>query len=160
MFRENYDKILIINYMQVKYKLPFPKGVKKRIAKPKGIYAHQNFIESYYAIDFLMPVDTPILAARGGKVVRVKDDSDKWGVGTQYVDKVNYVVVKHSDGTFAEYLHFGKNQIVVKRGDKIKTGGLLGYSGLSGCLDRPHLHFNIFKIKSGKAISIKVEFQK
>lgn len=146
--------------MEVKYKLPFPKWVKKRIAKPREVYAHENYPESRYAIDFLMPVGTPILAARTGKILKVKDDSDKWGLSFQYADKVNYVVVKHIDGTFAEYLHFGKNQIVVKRGDKVKTGDLLGYSGLSGCMDKPHLHFNVFKIQNRKTISIKVEFQK
>jgi len=146
--------------MQLKYRLPFPKRIKKKLAKPKGLYAHENYPESRYAIDFVMLVGTPILAARAGKVVRVKDNSDKWGVDFQYEDKVNYVVIKHRNGTFAEYLHFRKKQIVVKIGDKVKTGDLLGYSGLSGCMDKPHLHFNVLKIRNGKVISIQVKFKK
>ncbi|MGC8981455.1 MAG: M23 family metallopeptidase [Minisyncoccia bacterium] len=128
--------------------------------RPKGLYAHENYPESRYAIDFSMPVGTLILAARRGRVVRVKDNSNKWGLGRQYEKKVNCVVIKHSDGTFAEYLHFGKKQIVVKIGDKVKAGDLLGYSGLSGRMDKPHLHFNVFKIKNWKATSIQVRFKK
>ena len=92
--------------MKVKYQLPFPKEVKKCVSKPKGLYAHEKSPVCRYAIDFLMPVGTPILAARAGKVVRVKDDSNKYGLDPKHANNVNFVGIDHEDGTFAEYLHF------------------------------------------------------
>jgi len=43
---------------------------------------------------------------------------------------------------------------VVKEGQAVKTGELLGYTGLSGCMSAPHLHLNVFKIENGKGISV------
>ncbi|MBI2136363.1 hypothetical protein HYU06_04785 [Candidatus Woesearchaeota archaeon] len=81
------------------YELPFPEDVEKKIGKPTGKYAHENFPESRYAVDFLLDVDTPILAARGGKVTQVKSDSDKWGLDSKFIDEANYVGICHGDGS-------------------------------------------------------------
>lgn len=141
-----------------RYQLPFPESVPKRISRPTGKYAHENFPESRYAVDFLLDVGTPILAAREGRVVAVKADSEAWGTDLQFRDKVNYLGIDHGDGTYAEYLHFGKDRVVVRIGKRVRAGELLGYSGLSGCMDLPHLHFNVFVIEDGKARSIPIEF--
>ncbi len=146
--------------MKLKYQLPFSKDIKFKIAKPEGKYAHEKYPEIRYAVDFIIPIGTPVLAIRAGKVIDLKDDSDEWGTDLSFVDKVNFVAIDHQDGTYAEYLHLGKDKIKVKKGDKVKTGDLLGYAGLSGCMDMPHLHLNVFKIKNGKAISISVKFDK
>ncbi len=144
--------------MQPEYRLPFPETMEKRVVRPTGEYAHENFPESRYAIDFLLDVDTPILVARNGRVIRVKSDSDKYGLDAKLANEANYVAIDHGDGTFAEYIHFGKDRVVVREGQDVRTRDLLGYSGLSGCMSHPHLHFNVFKIKDGKGVSIPVEF--
>ena len=144
--------------MQMKYKLPFPKAIRKKIIRPIGEYTHENFLESKYAIDFILDVDTPILAARSGKVIKTKFDSNKYGLNIKLADKANYVAINHGDETYAEYIHFGKDKVEVQEDQDIKTGDLLGYSGLSGCMSRPHLHFNVFKIKDKKSVSIPVKF--
>ncbi len=143
--------------METGYQLPFQATVEKRIVQPTGEYAHENFSESRYAIDFLLDVGTPILASRGGTVFRTKSDSDRHGLDIKLANEVNYVAVNHDDGTFAEYLHLGKDQVEVEEGQKVQAGDLLGYSGLSGCMSAPHLHFNVFKIVDGKAVSIPTE---
>ena len=136
------------------YIKPFPKGIKYKIAKPKGIYVHENYPESKYAIDFLLDINTPILASRDGMVVKLKSDSNKWGVDSKFTKEVNFVAIDHGGNTYSEYLHLGKDKVIVKKGQKVKVGKLLGYTGFSGVMDSPHLHFNVFKIENGKGISI------
>lgn len=142
----------------VRYELPFPSYIEKIIANPTGKYAHKNFQESAYATDFLLPINTPILAARGGKVVGIHSSSDKWGLDPELAKEANFVLIDHGDGTYAEYIHLGKYKVAVRIGQQVETGDLLGYSGLSGCMGKPHLHFNVFKIIDGKPISIPVQF--
>lgn len=145
--------------MSVTYRKPFPDTIKTKVASPKGAaYAHESYPESKFAIDFLMDVDSPVLAARGGIVIAVKDDSDEWGIDLSFAQSANYVGINHGDGTYAEYLHLGKEKVVVKKGQNIAQGQLLGYTGLSGCMDLPHLHFNLFRVENGKGISIPVAF--
>jgi len=140
------------------YILPFPESVEERVARPGGRYAHENFPESRYAVDFLLDVDTPILCAREGTVVMTKDDSDRWGLDVALAHEANYVVVDHGDGTYAEYIHLGKDAVEVEKGQYVGAGDLLGYTGLSGCMSHPHLHFNAFEIEDGRGISIPAEF--
>ncbi len=142
----------------MKYTKPIPKDVKTEIGKPTRIYAHENYPESKYAIDFIVDIGTSVLAARDGKVSKIKSDSDKWGLNPELVKEVNFVAIDHRDGTYAEYLHLGKDKVVVSVGQDIKVGDVLGYTGLSGCMDVPHLHFNVFKIVEGKGVSMSVEF--
>jgi len=143
----------------MKYKYPLPENIEIKMVQPTGEYAHENFIESRYAIDFLIDVGTPVLAARDGKVFKIKTDSDRWGLDKSLANEVNFVAIDHGDGTYAEYLHLRKDRVMVKEGQQVKEGDLLGYTGLSGCMDAPHLHFNLFKVENGKGISIPVEWK-
>lgn len=143
----------------MKYRFPFPKNIKINIAYPTGEYAHENFPESKYAVDFLVEIGTKVIAAKMGVVVGIKSDSDEWGLDKNLVDNTNFVVINHKDGTYAEYLHLGKGKVEVQKGDKVETGDLLGYTGYSGVMDLPHLHFNVFKIKDKKGISIPFKFE-
>ena len=140
------------------YRTPLPLNVPIKISKPTGEYAHENFEHQKYAIDFIVPVGTEVLASRDGVVIKIKQDSDKYGIDKKFADEVNYVATKHDDGTHAEYLHLGKNKVEVGKGDNVKWGYLLGYTGLSGIMSDPRLHFNVFKINEGRAISVPVKF--
>lgn len=139
------------------YKYPFPKHIERKPTQPKGIYAHANYPESKYAIDFLIPIDTPILAARKGIVWKIKDDSNEYGLDPAYATKVNFVAIDHGDGSYAEYVHLKHKGVIVEVGQKVEIGDILGYSGLSGSMDLPHLHFNVFKIANEKGVSIPFE---
>jgi hypothetical protein len=55
------------------------------------------------------------------------------------------IIVFHNDGTFSQYAHFKKDGIVVKEGDTLKKGQLIGYSGNTGQSTEPHLHFVVYK---------------
>jgi len=157
--------------MEPAYRLPFPETVEKKTSKPIGDFAHENFPQSRYAIDFLLPVGTPILAARAGRVFLTKQDSDNLHLDPQDLrgktmdeiialatEHTNLVAIQHRDGTLAEYLHLGNNSVSVKEGQYVNQGDLLGYTGMTGIMDAPHIHFNAFKMVDGNAISIPVAF--
>jgi len=140
------------------YVLPIPKSLTLEILKPKGKFAHENFIESRYAIDFKVPIGTPVMAAKEGEILIIKADSKKYGIDAKAED-ANFVCIDHGDGTFAEYIHLGYQKIFVKVKQHVKQGDVLGLTGYSGVMDVPHLHFNLFKIVDKKAVSIPVDFK-
>ena len=143
----------------MKYSYPFPKAIEIKISRPTGEYAHEHFPESRYAVDFLVDVGTPVLAVMSGVVWRIKSDSDKWGLENSFDGEANFVAIDHGDGSYAEYIHLGKDKLSVNVGDRVNKGDVLGYTGLSGVMDVPHLHFNLFKIEEGKGYSIPVEWE-
>ncbi|MBI5065176.1 M23 family metallopeptidase [Candidatus Woesearchaeota archaeon] len=141
--------------LMMTYIIPLPEDVQFVILNPEGRFTHENFIESKYAIDFGVPIGTPVIASRGGKVGMVKDDSQEWGLDATFED-TNLVVIDHPDGTSAEYLHLGYKQVSVRKNQNVEQGEILGLTGNSGVMDIPHLHFNVFLTKKTK--SIPVEF--
>jgi murein DD-endopeptidase MepM/ murein hydrolase activator NlpD len=106
-----------------------------------------------------MPEGTPVYAARGGTVVKVKDDSDRGGKSIEYDRFNNYVVIRHSDGTFGFYCHLQKYSAGVRPGDNVADGDLLARSGNTGFSSGPHLHFCVYRTKGGREReSIPVKF--
>lgn len=136
------------------YSVPF-KGFKSlRITQGFGGNFSHNREPQYYAIDIGMPVGTPISAARSGTVIDVQDNYAHSGVSSAFFyDKANYAMVLHEDGTYAMYGHLLIGKVLVKLGDTVEEGELLGYSGNTGFSTGPHLHFVIQYNKQGKPAS-------
>lgn len=122
-----------------------------------GRFSHTKD-HSRYAVDIAMNVGTPIVAARAGVVVGVKDDYHMGGVNEYFLDKGNYVSVIHDDGTFASYFHILLGTAAVKPGDQIQAGQLLAKSGSSGFSSGPHLHFVINRNAGFRQLSIPFKF--
>jgi murein DD-endopeptidase MepM/ murein hydrolase activator NlpD len=121
------------------YELPYKKGSEYKVVQGYGgWFSHKRKA----ALDFGMPVGTPIYAAREGVVYRFKDDSDQGGPLPKYTRKANYLIIRHSDGSYACYWHLKKNGVVKKQG-RVEKGELIGYSGNTGFVLRPHLHFTV-----------------
>ena len=121
------------------YTLPFEKGMKHSIVQGYGgLFSHKHIA----ALDFNMPEGTPVCAAREGVIYNYKDDSDEGGPFSDYEKKANYIIVKHNDGSFGCYWHLKKNGVIIKKGFVAK-GQLIGYSGATGFVLRPHLHFSV-----------------
>lgn len=131
------------------YHLPYLKG--KRFHVCQGFNDtpthHGDFA---YSIDWIMPENTPICAARGGTVVTVIDHYTGGGFKKEYMNKNNTVQILHDDGTLAQYTHIKKNGSAVKTGDSVRPGDIIAYSGNVGYSQSPHLHFNVFKPVNGK----------
>lgn len=122
-----------------------------------GRFSHTKD-HSRFAVDIAMNVGTPIVAARAGIVVGVKDDYHMGGVNEYFLDKGNYVSVIHDDGTFASYFHILLGTAAVKPGDQIQAGQLLAKSGSSGFSSGPHLHFVINRNAGFRQLSIPFKF--
>ena len=105
-----------------------------------GSWSH----EGTYAIDWSMPVGTTLYAARGGKVINLKEDSNEGGAEKSFMDKANYVTIGHLDGSKADYLHLQQHGALVQVGDTVKVGDPIGLSGNTGWSTEPHLHFQVF----------------
>ena len=87
--------------------------------------------------DIGMPIGYPIVSVAAGKVVGTVTGSKSAG---------NYIVIKHNgplvgDNNFTAYMHL--SQILVKKGQSVKPGELIGKSGNTGRSTGPHLHFQI-----------------
>jgi murein DD-endopeptidase MepM/ murein hydrolase activator NlpD len=131
------------------YQLPYYSGKSFKVIQGfNGTLTH--FGDQAYAIDWNMPENTPVLAARGGIVVDTEESFSEGGASDYYKDEVNFVKILHSDGTIGRYFHFGYGKVNVSAGQKVKAGELIGYSGNTGFSTCPHLHFDVSKPINGK----------
>ena len=124
------------------YDLPYAEGSSYKVVQGYGgRFSHTHEA----ALDFGMPIGTPIYAAREGVIYSFKDDSNEGGFSSKYKYKANYIIIKHSDRSFGCYWHLKQNGVVVKKG-KVVKGQLIGYSGATGFVLKPHLHFTVKRI--------------
>ncbi|MGN6385557.1 MAG: M23 family metallopeptidase [Verrucomicrobiota bacterium] len=131
------------------YALPFASGQSFPVSQGfHGRYSHTG--GDCYSIDFKMPEGTPVCAARDGVVVGIKDDSNVGGGDKKYEWDANYILIRHSDGTLGHYVHLKKGGVLVKLGQNVSVGDVIGLSGSTGFSTGPHLHFAVFKAESGK----------
>ena len=116
------------------YRLPWKAGVSRFVAQGnRSFTSHRGF--HLYAWDFVMPVGTEILAARGGKVVEIETSHD--GIGNDS----NFLTIEHEDGTRSAYAHIQKNGALVKMGETVAQGQAIALSGMVGQTLFPHVHF-------------------
>ena len=94
----------------------------------------------HWGMDFSAKTGTPIYATGDGRIARA--DARAVGFG-------NHVRIDHGFGYVSIYAHMDK--IVVRRGNKVKRGDLIGYVGNTGRSVAPHLHYEI--VKDGKKIN-------
>lgn len=113
--------------------------------------------EDYYAFgqELIAPCDAEVVLAVDG----IKDN--KPGVLNPTYVPGNTVILKTDKNEFLFFAHFKQNSIVVKQGQKVKQGDLLGQCGNSGNSSEPHLHFHIQNIEDfNSAIGAKCFFEK
>lgn len=121
------------------YLLPWPAGVTRLCVQGnRGVVSHRQ-ADGEVAWDFAMPVGSPVVAARGGRVVRVVDEHDGRGVDAPN----NLIAIDHGDGTTGYYLHLEKGGALVKPGEVVRRGQLIARSGNVGRSLLPHLHFHV-----------------
>jgi len=154
IYRGNINKVSYdLNYA---YSLPFKKGFSALIGQGyNGSFSHQNL----NAIDFNMPIGTPVTTIRPGKVIVVVDSFNKHGNSPYYKSFSNYIIIMHKDGTFAKYAHLKYQSAEVKAGDIVTAEKEIALSGNTGWSTGPHLHLEIYLPKAGKEQSLKTKFK-
>ena len=85
----------------------------------------------HYGVDLAAPTGRPIYATRSGTV-----DTATYGSSAGY-----YVQINHGDGYKSIYMHM--THYIVKRGQHVSQGQVIGYCGSTGGSTGPHLHFGI-----------------
>ncbi len=124
------------------YQLPYAKGRAFRVVQgPGGAFSHSG--EFAHAVDWTMPVGTEVRAAREGIVADVKSEFTEGGPNRSLTAKANYITILHGDGTLGEYVHLQQNGALVKIGQQVKAGQVIGLSGNTGFTSGPHLHFHV-----------------
>lgn len=111
--------------------------------------------EDYYAFgkELIAPCDAEVILSVDG----VKDNIPG-ELNPIYVPG-NTVILKTENDEFLFFAHFKQNSIVVKQGQKVKQGELLGLCGNSGNSSEAHLHFHIQNIEDmNKATGAKSYF--
>lgn len=142
------------------YELPYNEGAFLVSQADFGERTHKAGSGSEHAIDWAMPVGTVVCAARAGTVVALRSDSTVGAMSPNFAGSSNFVVIRHEDGTFAEYGHLRRNGVLVWLGQEVKSRGVLGFSGSSGYSSGPHLHFSVFQNIDGHVRrSIPVRFR-
>jgi murein DD-endopeptidase MepM/ murein hydrolase activator NlpD len=141
------------------YQLPYAPGNNFKVTQGyNGSFSHKD--SNQYAIDWQMPEGTPVCAARGGVVVKIKDDSSVGSSSIKYDPYNNYVLIRHSDGTLGHYCHLQKGGVCVKPGEHVEVGQRIALSGNTGFSSGAHLHFSVFKTRDGRErISIPTKFK-
>ena len=94
----------------------------------------------HFGLDFSLKIGTPVYATADGRVSILK--SSFGGLG-------KYIYLDHGNGYKTVYGHLDKFN--VKRGQKVKRGELIAYSGNSGRSTAPHLHYEVHK--NGKKVN-------
>ena len=88
----------------------------------------------HYGIDMAAAQGTPIYATRDGVVRVTAYQAD----GAGY-----YVSLGHTGGYISVYMHM--THYIVRQGEYVKAGQIIGYVGSTGGSTGPHLHFGIAK---------------
>jgi murein DD-endopeptidase MepM/ murein hydrolase activator NlpD len=125
--------------------VPFGCGLVFPVSQGHDVGSHTY--NDVYAWDFRMPEGVPIVAASDGVVRMARGDSTVGGCDPSYAPYANYVVVNHGNGYETQYLHF--RDVIVKVGDVVKAGDLLGFSGKTGWACGSHLHFKVARPDGG-----------
>jgi len=124
------------------YQLPFPKNTPIDGIETGGP-SHTGPFRG--ALDFIVPLGTEILAPLDGEVVEVVDGNSRFGPSPDFVNDLNYITIRHSNGEFSQPAHLEMGSAKVKVGDRVVAGQVLGVTGNSGWMDKPHLHLLVYR---------------
>src|SRR5207244_2785149 len=114
------------------------------IQGPHGDFSHYAGSQDEEAIDWEMPVGTTVCAARPGTVIALRSDCSAGAPDTRLISEYNYVMIKHDDGTYAEYVHLEQDGVLVHLGERVVLHQPIARSGNTGYTNTPHLHFAVF----------------
>ena len=104
----------------------------------RGVGSGQEYGVAHPGLDIAVPNATEVRAAGGGSVVEVSE-TPEYG---------KMIRLSHPDGYETLYGHL--SQVLVKQGDRVALGAVIGLSGNTGRSTAPHLHFEMRR--NGQAV--------
>ncbi len=109
-------------------------GGKGNITSVFGVEEHPftHGFRLHNGIDIAWGRGTPILATANGKVHKISFEPN--GLG-------NSIVLRHKYGFFTVYGHLDRG--VVRMGEEVGRGHIIGYLGNSGLSTGPHVHYEV-----------------
>ena len=115
--------------------LMWPSRNSTRIASYYGwreVHPVYGYGRMHYGIDIDAAYGTDILSSADGVVTLVLFDDVGYGW---------YIIVYHGDGISTLYAHCSK--VLVKQGQNVKQGQVLGLVGTTGASTGPHIHYEV-----------------
>ena len=87
----------------------------------------------------------PVLAPADGTVQEIKDGLPDNSVGDVDLKENwgNTIVIRHNEKLYTKISHLKSESFKVKKGDTVKRGDIVAYSGNSGRSPIPHIHFQV-----------------
>ncbi|WP_290986258.1 LysM peptidoglycan-binding domain-containing M23 family metallopeptidase [Hyphomicrobium sp.] len=83
-------------------------------------------------INLQVPLGTEVHAAESGVVAYAGNELKGYG---------NLVLLRHDNGWVTAYAH--NDELLVKRGDKVRRGQVIAKAGKTGSVDQPQVHFEL-----------------
>jgi len=136
-----------VNYVDVD---SHPKSARDFTCASKTYEGHKG---TDFAIRSRIEMDegVNVLAARSGKVLRLRDGEDDTpkteeqyqAIRDQNKDCGNGIILDHGNGLQSYYCHLKQGSIKPAIGDEVKKGDAIAQIGQSGFAEFPHLHFTV-----------------
>lgn len=123
------DVLVVSGQLQKVFDRPVSGGY---VSSPFGYRSFSLGSGMHNGVDIAVPVGTPIRASADGRVVTVANQPSGYGL---------YVSIDHGSGVETRYAHNSRN--VVSVGQEVKKGQIIAYSGATGRVTGPHIHFEI-----------------
>ena len=120
--------------------------MKCRVLEKGNCEITQDYNENHYANDIVgggYTLDN-VIAHTEGKVIILQDGYNNMPNSVGNDSYGNFVKIEHKNGYATLYAHMQKG-LLVKNGEYVKKGQVLGYMGNSGNANGAHLHFEVWK---------------
>jgi murein DD-endopeptidase MepM/ murein hydrolase activator NlpD len=92
----------------------------------------QRVVRPHLGVDYAAPTGTPVMAVGAGTVTTAGWTNGGGG---------NTIFIRHANGFETRYLHLSR--ILVKRGQRVNQGDIIGHVGATGDATGPHLCFRV-----------------
>lgn len=134
------------NLIMTSLNFTWPVPGHSRISSPYGNRIHPiyGYKKMHKGIDIPAPGGKPIVASAAGVVSAVKTSSSGYG---------NHVIINHgkaTNGNSYQTLYAHMTRYIVKKGQSVKKGQVIGYVGSTGASTGNHLHFEVRIQKNSK----------
>ncbi|TDF37543.1 peptidase M23 [Alteromonadaceae bacterium M269] len=141
-FTNQGEEFTAIRYKDGRYYTPEGRSMRKSFLRapvsftrisdnfnPRRFHPVQKRYKPHRGVDYAARRGTPVMAAGDGKVIKAG------------YDKYNghHVFLQHGEKYVTKYIHFTKR--LVKRGQSVKQGDIIGTVGSTGLASGPHLHY-------------------